>query len=472
MKRTPSLTPLLQNDWLILALILLGAALLRFFWLGSWSFWTDELYTLRLVPNLQILSTGIPDDQHPPLYYLIFRAMLAVRDSDGWLRLPSAAAGWLAVLVMWRIGWALGQPRLGLLAAAFLAFSPLHIWYSREARMYGLASLFWLLSLYYYVCSIRRNSWIDLFGLVAATLLGLFTAYPTLGLWGLEISFFWLGWHLTGRDMGRLFRWLLAQLLIGAIFSLWWPMLTQQLQRGMDFNWLVLPQLGLDLAGTLADTISVAMAAGGLIVLAGILLWLVVWWQPRLLALAQKLGPLVAILIIVGFVLATIGGAIPRGLSIRRQLLVFWPVGILLAAWAFTYYPRQWLVGGVLALSLLLAIPTAWGQPFEDWQGIIQYIEANAQEGDVIVFTPNWATMSFDRYYVNGRLPYQGGNNRDYTGRNATPFVAGQRVWLVWINTPTTDSQTIPVTSWFADQANMLARQDFRHLTVINYQIR
>lgn len=461
-----------QNDLALLFIILLLGAALRFIALGSWSFWTDELYTWRLSPQLRILTQGVPDDQHPPLYYLLFHMMLQIRDNDAWLRLPSALAGWLAIVPMWRIGVILQRPKLALIAAVLLALSPLHVWYSREARMYGLASLFWVLSLYYFIASIRRDAWIDAFGLAATTLLGLFTAYPTLGLWGMQLSLFWLCWHLAGRQIGRLIRWLLAQLFVGATFALWWPLMQQQLQRGLTFNWPILPRFGIDLSGTLADTLALALAAGVMIVLSGVLLWLVVWWQPRLLTLAHTLLPFIAIAITLTFILATIGGAIPRGLSIRRQLLVFWPVAVLVAAWALTYLRKEWLVGVIVVMSLLLAGLTAWGRPFEDWRGIAQHIDAHGQAGDIIVLTPGWARMAFDRYYANGRFPYQGANNNDYTDNEAAPIPPGQRVWLVWINTRTTDTQTDPVTAWFSAHADSLTRRDFRHLTVLEYQTR
>ncbi len=466
------LAGLLQNDLALLLIILLLGAAVRFIALGHWSFWTDELYTWRLTPQLKILTLGIPDDQHPPLYYLLFHTMLQIQDNDAWLRLPSALAGWLAIIGMWRIGVVGQKPRLGLVAAALLAFSPLHVWYSREARMYGLASLFWVLSLYYFVASLRRDAWIDMFGLAAATLLGLFTAYPTLGLWGLQLSLFWLCWHLTGHKWGRMLRWLIAQLMIGGVFALWWPLMQQQLQRGLTFNWPILPQFGLDLSGTLADTLTLALAAGGLVVLGGILLWLIVWRWPRLLSSVQKLLPVIATAIIIVFILATIVGAIPRGLSIRRQLLVFWPVVVVLATWALGYTRKPWLVGGILGISLLLAATTAWGRPFEDWRGIIRYIEANGQSGDVIVITPGWARMAFDRYGTDDLFPYQGADKGDYTADKEAPFTTDQRVWLVWVNTRTTRNQTDPVTEWFATHADSLTRRDFRHLTVLEYVVR
>ncbi len=132
----------------ILAAVLLLAALLRFVNLAHASLWLDELYNLRVLPGATLAHWGAPVDQHPPLYYLLLRAWLELGRGELWMRFPSALAGLLAVALIWRVGGLLGSRPIGLLAAAFLAFSPLHVWYSREARMYGLASLAWVASLY------------------------------------------------------------------------------------------------------------------------------------------------------------------------------------------------------------------------------------------------------------------------------------------------------------------------------------
>ena len=201
-----------QNIILISAIVLL-AILLRFLFLGRWSLWIDEYHTLRMAREARLLTEGVPGDQHPPLYYLFMTFWIRFGVSEFWLRLPSAVSSSLAVVMMWRIGVAMERPRLGLLAAALLATIPLHIWYAREARMYGLISLFWVSSIYFYIQTIRRDNWLDALGLALTNSIGLGLAYPTMALLVLELSFFLLGWSLTDKRPRRGLRFSLAQLL-------------------------------------------------------------------------------------------------------------------------------------------------------------------------------------------------------------------------------------------------------------------
>ena len=451
-----------------LLLILILGGFFRFYHLDRWSLWTDELYTWRIVPELSILTEGVPDDQHPPLYHILVHYLIRINDSEIWLRFPSALAGFLAIPLMRRI--ALNKREWGLLAALLLAISPLHIWYSREARMYGLASLFWIASIFFYICLIHRDKWGDVLGLAVATLAGILTAYPTLGLWGIEISCFWVLWHLSGQKRNRLLRWLMAQLLIGAGFYWWWPYFQQQLARSRMFDWPVL--LGFDLSGTLADTIQLAFLGGLFILLGGIVVWLLIWWQPQLLIWVQKWRKPMAFVVVLAFIAATIVGAIPRGLSIRRQLLVFWPLGILVAAWALLYLQQRWLLWVTVGLSFALAFLPVFGSPLEDWRGTAVYI-AEAEEGDdYIVLAPHWMSFAFD-YYYQGDATYEGMSGTQFENSQAAPFVSGERVWLVIVRHPISRAVTAPVDAWFEANADPLSTQSFpRDIMVIEYQIR
>ena len=54
------------------------------------------------------------------------------------LRLPSALAGIATVPVAWGIGQQLAGRRAAIATAALVATNPLFVWYSQEARAYGL----------------------------------------------------------------------------------------------------------------------------------------------------------------------------------------------------------------------------------------------------------------------------------------------------------------------------------------------
>ena len=456
-----------------LLLILLLGAIFRFWNLSRWSLWIDELNTLRVAQQLRILREGIPDDQHPPLYYILMHYLSQISDREVWLRLPAALAGWLALPLMWRVGRLFSNEQTGLTAVALLAFSPLHIWYSREARMYGVASLFWVASIFFYLRSLKRDSWLDSLALSVMTLTGIFLAYPTLGLWGLEISLFWLLWHLNGQKIDRLIRWLMAQALIALGFYLWWPFFQQQLERvSITFEWPILTRLGLDLSGTFADTIYLGLSVGIGLLMAGLFIWLLVWWRPNLLVWVTSWFQVAAIGIVILFILATILGAIPRGLSLRRQLLVFWPPMVLLAGWALVYIGRFWLTAVVLTLSFCLAVVSLLGPPHEDWRGAATWLMAQAEPTDMIIVAPNWIKSGFD-YYYKGAVPYRSASNSEFAGEGAGPFSSGQRVWVVLLDNPGPENDISPISTWFERHATYFATHSFsRNIRVTGYEVK
>jgi mannosyltransferase len=445
--------PLLSPRPLLLA-ILVAAGLLRFGDLGGWSLWNDELYTLLVLPVSSLLAKGIPVDQHPPLYYLILEKWLTLGAHEFFVgeffaRLPSAVAGWLAVYLMWRTGMAIAGSQLGLLTAVLLALSPLHIWYSREVRMYGLATFFWLAAIYFFVMLFNRKSWLDILGLAAATIASVYTAYPSLALWVMQLVLFVPLWQWRGRPGCLAARWLVTQLIIVAGLVVWWPFLQVQLSRSAPFIWL-----GMSL--TLADTFRLAIIAAGFFVIATNALWLLVIRRPiRLPQWRQWLSPaagLVVLLLIISTVLAATG----RGLSLRRQLLVFWPPFVLLAGWALLRLNRRRLNIAVIGLTLILGLGTTFGPPYEDWRGAADLVESLAEPGDQVWAATGGVKAALDYYLAGG------------TASGATvpvdlehqPPESGSRIWLVTNDHPTTSIVSNPIKSWVA--GNSLERSSYR----------
>jgi 4-amino-4-deoxy-L-arabinose transferase-like glycosyltransferase len=437
------------SETFILTIILILGGLLRFVALGRWSLWTDELYNLGLMPVSALLSDGIPADQHPPLYYLLLEQVLKLGRSEWLMRLPSALAGFLTIPIMWRIGAALKRPNIGLLAAALIAFAPLHIWYSREARMYGLAMFFWVAAIYFYIQSWQRDNWLDTLGLVLVMTGGLYTAYPTLALWFIQMALFFLFWRLCDGQPIRLVRWLLAQLAVAALFYAWWPFLQRQLDRPTVFDWLNFFESALgpetaeqlsqwleqrNLTTTLAGTFQLAVVAGLVFVLVSLLLSLIVVRWRSIISLVKRWEFPIAIIITFIFLALTAAGAIPRGLSLRRQLLVFWVPFIILAAWAIIQLKNKWLLAAAVGLSLLLSLYTAFGPAYEDWRSAVVVVEEHSQPGDLILITPTWSTAAFD-YYYEGDLFYTG-TNLQHARQNEPALIQAPHVWLVFNRHP------------------------------------
>jgi mannosyltransferase len=127
--------------WPVAALLALAAAL-RLSTLGLQSFWYDEAFTPVHVLHASLgatLRAMVHSENNPPLWYLLAWAdSRLLGTGEVALRLPSALAGIATVGVAAAIGWELTGRRAALATAALVACNPLLVWYSQEARSYGL----------------------------------------------------------------------------------------------------------------------------------------------------------------------------------------------------------------------------------------------------------------------------------------------------------------------------------------------
>ena len=132
-------------ELLLLGLVLVLGAVLRFSELGQESLWYDEAWSVQAAhaPTLGALVEGSLDDSHPPLYFMLLRGWVSLfGDSEEAVRSLSAVFGALAPLAVYGLGRALSLKGWApLLGALVYALNTQAIWYSQETRMYSLLSL-------------------------------------------------------------------------------------------------------------------------------------------------------------------------------------------------------------------------------------------------------------------------------------------------------------------------------------------
>lgn len=121
---------------LTVVVVLALAMGVRVWGLQAQSLSMDEVFELRLAaqPVDAIVTSG---DGFPPLYHLVAHWWLRLADA-GSLRYLSVVLGLLTIVAIRQLGRLSGGERVGTLSALFLAISPLHIWFSQEARAYVL----------------------------------------------------------------------------------------------------------------------------------------------------------------------------------------------------------------------------------------------------------------------------------------------------------------------------------------------
>ena len=171
---------------LVTALILLLlAAVIRFLHLGAWSFWADEVATLRDAQELHKVAG------YPVGYALIGWTvkLLGIGPTEFAGRLLPAVVGAISVCVIFLIGRRIFSERAGVLAGVFLALSCYHLFFSQFARYYTLLMLLGLLGMWAAYWGIERNNKAWLIGAVVLLGLGFWTHWsaalllPALGVY-------------------------------------------------------------------------------------------------------------------------------------------------------------------------------------------------------------------------------------------------------------------------------------------------
>jgi mannosyltransferase len=160
--------------------ILVVAALVRFWGIGSQSFWFDEVVTAQLVqePFGHMLSTIPNSESTPYLYYvLLWLWAQAFGHGEAALRSLSALAGVVTVAAVWAGARELVSRRAGLAAGALAALNPFLVWYSQEARAYALLACLCAVSFWLFARALRPPTGRVLAWWAVASALALATHY-------------------------------------------------------------------------------------------------------------------------------------------------------------------------------------------------------------------------------------------------------------------------------------------------------
>ena len=113
------------------------------------SLWYDELWATNVkLGDLRSLAFTAISDAHPPFYtVLMFLWIRIFGDSEISVRMPSLILGAASIFLVFAAAKYFIGNRAALIAALLLSLSPVHIWYSHEARSYSILVFFLLLSI-------------------------------------------------------------------------------------------------------------------------------------------------------------------------------------------------------------------------------------------------------------------------------------------------------------------------------------
>ncbi len=389
----------------------------RMFELGSRPFWLDEVFTFQranLAPAALVRDSFA--NHHMPSYFLLLSPFTGLGNPQFWLRLPSAAFGALAVMLVYLIATRVSGRRAGLIAALILGLSPAALAFSQEARSYTMEMCLILVALYGVAMlamdipraglpwrnpAAARGAW-------ALFILGSAAALDVLGdglPWVLTANLIGAALLWQSDQRGRLLRNFLAADLIITLLSL--PLyIVMEMKQASHFTdslmWipsLTLGRLWYDIGSVymmrIMDSVSFDLIEGpmpvaiawvidaGLIVAVGVSTWRL----RRRPALLATLGLSFAFLPLLFTVIS-----IWRPILLPRYIL--WsaaPFAIMAgigASYVVGLLPTRWRTGAVLAGALLLLVNMApyYGQETKPrWDIAANLLAQDVAPGDVVL---------------------------------------------------------------------------------------
>lgn len=404
-----------------LGALTLAALALRLYQLGYSDLTFDESASIFIarMPLAEMLPYLLRAfHEHPPGYYVLLAGWLQlVGDSEVALRWLSVFIGTLSIPLMYQLGRAVLSERAGWLAALILTVTPVHIFFSQNARMYALIGALALAS-WWLVLRLqqtdRRRYWL---ALAAGCFFGLTTHYYMGLVIASQAVYLALTWRQNKRLLMKWLLWLGLPLGAAALYALLSPgvmsTLRAMFKAGLGTGVTVgsLRALAADLVfgphGNLGINVwSIVLAAVGL----GVGLAL----RGRS-GTPRWLGVLLACAIGVPLALVCLA---PEALAARYVLFIIFPMILALViviewplSWAAQRRRRRPLLAAMSALMFIALmalnvsrLPNHYTALNSDYGRTVRFVRAHYRPGDGVIFHGPWQVI-MQHYYPIGEVP-------------------------------------------------------------------
>jgi mannosyltransferase len=395
---------------------------------------------------------GESDREHPPGYYALIRATSMISDSETGLRLPSAIASSLAAAVAYLLGRRLVNHWVGLLGAAILIVSPLDVWYAQEARQPVFAALAVVTATYL----LTRSHWAWRAASAAVLLLGLYIDYITAVGW-VAVGAMWLVIWLP-REPQRAANWVIVT---AAATLAYIPLQGAQFVAGFE------GLLGYEGAGIwygdILNSNPITSNPIGLLVVGGIATAIAFALARRLTA-DGRMARAVSWMVVIGFAVGSAVSPFPRAYSVKKVIVVGWPILALLIAYLVLHRigrGRTALISTILVLSVVGTV-ASYFVPKDDWRQATAVINANAAPGDVAWVGPDhWAADAY--LYYDGALPVF------YDREPASSLGGVGEVWMITYRRPQDTAPSLEAEAWFDDHWTLVEEVPLYRLALRRY---
>jgi uncharacterized membrane protein len=453
------------RTFIALAAITLIALGLRVWNLKSESPWWDEVASLKYLdaPTLTafLQNERATDPPMTPVYFTTeYYWSRLVGTSVLGMRLLSVLLGLLTIQMLFMLTRRLYGDTAGLISSLFLALSLLHIYYSQEIRVYALVLLLSLISMYAFIGILEggRAGWWAMH--LAANLLVVFTHFFAILLIATQACFLLV---CRRREKRLTAVWIACHSVIGLFLGAW-VLTINTAMLSQAASWMVKPGLReigmfwLVFAGGRASNENpAAHLPSGVsldVVLAGLLLFLILWYSATLLVRETEreaqaktssinrkkaYSVLMVMWLVIPPAALCIASYVFRPCFVYRYVL-FSSLPVYALAGASTAVIRSARARGVLVavVAILYAhqLSALASGPFRpDWQSVSRYLETKASPNDsILVFQDiNLIALEF-----NSDLPRNQMKNisvwSELCGPAMAAHTAGRDVWfVVWM---------------------------------------
>jgi len=141
-----------KNFFILGGLVLVGLALRLMLDKTMGYFWFDEAFSVHFSSmDFSNMTRYIVFDNHPLFFPAVLNGWIKLFGNQEFVvRLLSVAFGLLSIITIYFLGREMVNKKTGLIAAFLLTITPYSLYYTTEARMYGMLLFFILLSTLFY----------------------------------------------------------------------------------------------------------------------------------------------------------------------------------------------------------------------------------------------------------------------------------------------------------------------------------
>lgn len=395
---------------LILAGLVVLSSFLSFFFFQKQSLRLDESQSLWQTSH----SPGgilhlIGQDVHVPLYHMLLHAWQFFLGNDVAIaRILSLIFFLLSIPAIYMLGHYAYNRRIGVFTAILFAVSPFMNWYGNEIRMYSMFVFIGILNQYFFLKIFKSDesgAWI---GFAITAFFGMYTHYFFFLMLFTDAVFYFFNRRLFAEgSMKRFLK------IAGGLAILFLPWIGYVLYLGGISN--SSPNLAPPNTVSIFNTFSQFVFGFQTDHLNTILVSL--WPLTVLLGFLalrnnRKVTP-ETFYFILGFLLpnavAFVVSFVISPVYLTRYLIFTLPMMYLLLAWLFSTYPKpigsiaRIILVGAMAITLVIEASSAATPAKENYREAVEYIEAHADPGDVIVVSAPF-TIYPVLYYYKGPL--------------------------------------------------------------------